>query len=279
MSRPVRIEFPDANYYVSSRAGPGEQIFPGTEDRALFLSIVDMVVQRYGWKLFAYVLMDDHYHLVLRTPSANLSRGMRQLNGVYTQHYNRQYAATGPLFRGRFKAVLFDPPAYLLPLVRHVALNPLRLGHSVAADKYRWSSYRATAGLSRLPAMLAADEVLERFGGAEADSRDRFREFVKAGVGGPSPLDDRRHQVLLGGQEFVDGMLPHLTDQRRAKIPAKRVGRRRSLDALFRGVDVRPRSVRNELIRQAHLEHSYTLMEIGDHLGLHYTTVSKIING
>jgi REP element-mobilizing transposase RayT len=297
MSRPVRIEFPGAHYHVTSkgliianseyRAGielkaqsqsrdREKLIFMDAEDKLGFLSIIEAVVSRYGWLLHSYVLMDSHYYLVIECPQANLSKGMRQLNGVYTQHFNRRHLQDGPLFQGRFKSVLFEPEPYLLPLCRDVLLSPVLEGKSRMPHTYRWSSLRATLGLIKSPPWLHTQTLLHSFRGAD-NAAAQFREYVKSGIGLPSPLANRYAQVLLGSSRFLNEMQPILNGEKLAKIGPKLV-RRRSLNTLFRHVQDKTRIERNDLIRRAHLEHNYTLMEIGEHLGLHYTTVSKVIN-
>ena len=139
MSRPVRIEFPGAHYHVTSKGRNEEPVFLDVEDRAVFLNVLGGVVERFGWLIHSYVLMDSHYHLVVECPQANLSKGMRQLNGVYTQHFNRRHGHEGSLFQGRFRSVLFEVDTYLLPVCRHVVLNPVRTGSSASAQQYRWS--------------------------------------------------------------------------------------------------------------------------------------------
>ena len=146
MSRPVRIEFPGAHYYVTSKGMNDKAVFRDVEDRAVFLNVLNGVVERFGWLIHSYVMLDSHYHLVLECPQANLSKGMRQLNGVYTQHFNRCHSEDGPLFQGRFRSVLFEPKDYLLPLCRHTVLNPVRVKLASSAQQYRWSSHRAIAG-------------------------------------------------------------------------------------------------------------------------------------
>ena len=104
MSRPIRIEFPGAHYLVTSKGMDGADVFRDNDDRGVFLNAIDMVVQRFGWNVHAYVLMADHYHLIVDVPKANLSKGMRQLNGVYTQHFNRRHGLEGPLFQADSRA-------------------------------------------------------------------------------------------------------------------------------------------------------------------------------
>ena len=126
MARPLRIEFPSALYHVTSRGDRREPIFEDDEDRRKFLRVLAETVDRFNWICHAYCLMTNHYHLVVETPEANLSKGMRQLNGVYTQASNRRHRRTGHLFQGRFKAILVDKDSYLLELTRYVVLNPVR---------------------------------------------------------------------------------------------------------------------------------------------------------
>ena len=278
MSRPVRIEFPGACYHVTSKGTKGRTVFAGKEDRITFLSVLESVTSRFGWLLHSYVLMDDHYHLVVEVPEANLSKGMRQLNGVYTQHFNRRHDEEGPIFQGRFKSVLFEKEAYLLPLCRHVVLNPVRNGSLGALKTYRWSSHRATVGDINKSNFLSVDSVLGFFGKRDKDNPERYRRYVRDGVGLESPLNQRSHQVLLGSPRFLNEMQPVLNGVKMAKRGPKQVKRRRSLNTLFKNIGEGNRVERNEVIKRAHLDYSYTLMEIGDHIGLHYTTVSKVIN-
>ena len=154
MSRPVRIEFPGAVYHVTSKGSEGQIVFDDADDRGVFLNVLDNLVVRFGWLIHSYVLMDDHYHLVVEVPEANLSKGMRQLNGVYTQHVNRRHAQEGPIFHGRFKSILLEKKNYLLPVCRHVVTNPGRLKGAPNFSSYKWSSYRALAGQVKAPTLL-----------------------------------------------------------------------------------------------------------------------------
>jgi REP element-mobilizing transposase RayT len=124
--RPLRIEFENAFYHITSRGNAGNNIFLKKEDFKDFLEILQSVIDRYSWICHAYSLMNNHYHLLIETPKANLSLGMRQLNGVYTQSFNRRHKSYGHIFQGRFKAILIDKQSYLLELSRYIVLNPVR---------------------------------------------------------------------------------------------------------------------------------------------------------
>src|SRR5258708_27167287 len=138
MSRPLRIEYSGALYHLTSRGNAQEDIFRDDADREAFLAVLAAVVERFEWRLYAYCLMDNHYHLMVETPKANLSLGMRHLNGVYTQRFNRRHGRTGHVFQGRFKAIVVDRQSYLLELSRYVVLNPLRARMVKDPARYRW---------------------------------------------------------------------------------------------------------------------------------------------
>jgi len=162
MARPLRIEFSGALYHVTSRGDRREAIFEDDEDRDMFLSTLAEVVERFNWVCHAYCLMTNHYHLVIETPDANLSRGMRQLNGVFTQASNRRHSRTGHLLQGRFKGILVDKGDYLLELTRYVVLNPVRARMVKQPGDWPWSSFRAMVGEVPAPKWLATDGLLVR---------------------------------------------------------------------------------------------------------------------
>lgn len=146
MSRPIRIEFSGAPYHVTSRGDRREAIYEEDADRERFLEVFGQVVEDFNWICHAYCLMTNHYHLVIESPCGNLSKGMRQVNGMFTQYSNRRHSRTGHLFQGRFKAIPVDGESYLLELARYVVLNPVRAGMVREAGDSAWSSYRAMVG-------------------------------------------------------------------------------------------------------------------------------------
>src|SRR5690625_673373 len=181
MARPLRIEFDGALYHVTTRGDRREAIYEDNKDREDFLEVLAEVVERFNWLCHAYCLMGNHYHLVVETPDGNLSRGMRQLNGVYTQATNRRHRRSGHLFQGRFKAILVDKESYVLELTRYVVLNPVRAAMVKSPGDYPWSSYRAMVGEAEAPGWLATDGLLALFGKRRAESRRRYRRFVREG--------------------------------------------------------------------------------------------------
>ena len=160
MARPIRLEFAGALYHVTSRGDRREAIYEDDADRERFLAVLADVVRDFNWVCHAYCLMSNHYHLLIETPDANLSKGMRQLNGVYTQASNRRHGREGHLFQGRFKAILVDADSYLLEVARYVVLNPVRARMVRDPAKWPWSSYRAMIGAVEAPDWLATDGLL-----------------------------------------------------------------------------------------------------------------------
>jgi len=223
--------------------------------------------------------MDNHFHLLIETPKPNLSMGMRQLNGVYTQRFNRRYKRVGHLFQGRFKSILIEQDSYLLELCRYIVLNPVRANMVASLDEYPWSSYRATVGSSPIPSGLTIDWVLEQFAKTRVVARKRYAAFVAEGIGKKSPWTGLKGQALLGSEKFIKQMEPHLQKQLSVReVPIKqRMMHRPTLSQIFS--EVKTKSIRNHAMVKAHLEYGYTQAEIADALELHYASISRIIRG
>lgn len=162
MVRPLRIQYPGAVYHVTSCGDSREPIAQDDIDRAAFLSVVAQAFERFEAHAWAYCLMGSHYHLIIRTRQANLSRLMRHINGAYTQTFNCRHQLTGHLFQGRFKAILVDSDSYPLEVCRYVDLKPVGANRVKRPDAYRWSSYRALAGFADKPNWLDAKSVYEQ---------------------------------------------------------------------------------------------------------------------
>ncbi len=205
MSRPLRVEFAGALWHVTSRGNERRDVFRDEADREAFLKILGRTVGLFRWTLHAYVLMDNHFHLLLETPEPTLSRGMRQLNGLYTQAFNRRHRRSGHLFQGRFKSVLVDKETHFLELSRYLVLNPIRLGAARSARAWPWSSYRAMAGLASAPAWLETDATLRGFGGKRGAAEEAYRKFVADWKDSAyDPWEQVRRQVYLGPDDFVE---------------------------------------------------------------------------
>jgi REP element-mobilizing transposase RayT len=279
MARPLRIEFPGAIFHITSRGNARAAIYLDDDDREEFLAVLGDVVARFNWLCHAYCLMGNHYHVLVETVDGNLSQGMRQLNGVYTQRFNRSHNRVGHIFQGRYKSILVERDSYLLELCRYIVLNPVRAGITDAPGRYRWSSYRATAGSVKRPSFLTVDWILRRFASRRSDARKRYRSFVLAGVGGQSPWIELTAQCILGGREFIEKISPALKEKSTLlEVPRQeRFAFRPPLGDLMGAHVLKSKAQRNQVIAVAHLEYGYALSEIAKQVGLHYTTVSKIL--
>lgn len=277
MSRPIRIAFPDALYHVTARGDRREAIFDDDLDRRLFLSTLEQVVKRFNWVCHAWCLMDNHYHLLIQTPDGNLSKGMRQLNGVYTQASNRRHRRVGHLFQGRFKGILVDGEAYLLELSRYVVLNPVRAGMVKAPADWPWSSYRASVGLEPPQPWLAVDGLLVHFAEQRGLAQTRYAGFVAEGIKAESPWSSLKGQVYLGDEQFVQRMQACMQADKRDDIQIPATPRRppqRSLREIEQAAQDR-----NAAIVMAHATGAYSYQHIASYFGVHFTTVGRIVRG
>lgn len=275
MSRPLRIEFPNALYHVTARGDRREDIFEDDEDRRAFLRTLHEVVDQFNWLCYAWCLMDNHYHLLVQTPDANLSKGMRQLNGVFTQHSNRRHRRVGHLFQGRFKAILVDSDAYLLELSRYIVLNPLRAKMVRRVQDWRWSSYRASVGLSPAEAFLAVDAVLSQFARRRDVARERYAQFVAQGKNAAAPWAQLRGQVFLGSDAFVERMQSGMAARQRDDVQIPAAQRRAPAPSLTQ--IERSSNDRDHAIASAHATGAYSYQQIAGHFGVHFTTVGHIV--
>jgi len=278
MARPLRVEFPGAVYHVTARGNARQDIFFDDTDRYRFLEVLEDVVQRFGWVLHAYCLMPNHDHLLMETPEPNLSRGMRQLNGVYTQWFNRRHDRVGHVLQGRFKAILVEKRSYLLEISRYVVLNPVRMGLARHPRLWRWSSYRATVGEVPCPRFLTTKWILSQFDDSREQAQAEYRQFVRQGYD-VTVWEDLRGGVLLGTDRFVTKMRPLLQDAEAIRdVPRQqRLVARPSLPTLFAKAG-RDKAERNRGIYRAIHEHGYTLSEVARYLDLHYSTISRVAN-
>ncbi len=279
MARPLRLEFPGALYHVTSRGNARLPIFEDDQDRQRFLTILGEAVKRFNWLCHAYCLMVNHYHLVVETVEGNLSQGMRHINGVYTQDFNRRHNRVGHVFQGRFKSILVERDSYLLELCRYVVLNPVRADMVEQPEQYPWSNYRATAGFGKRPFFLTVEWILAQFGQKRVEAQRAYRRFVLVGKKKPSPWEELKAQCILGSRKFIEKIKPALKDKSMlTEIPKReRFVFRPSLDQLLSEGKWKNKEGRNEAIVSAHLEYGYSLSEIARDLGLHYTTISKLV--
>jgi REP element-mobilizing transposase RayT len=265
-----------------SRGVDKQTIYRDATDYSVFLNVLEEVTFRYNVLCHAYCLMPTHYHVVLETPEANLSAAMQQLNGCYGRYFNRRHSRIGHLFQGRFKDVLVQKSTHLLELSRYVVLNPVRGRLVHTPGEWQWSSYRATAGFARRPEFLTVDWILRCFeDGGRLTARRRYVNFVAKGLNEAylSEFSDiLEHQPVIGDAGFVSRYRDQVDDASSLfrEVPRKnRLAGRPDLAMLFAGV--KDKLDRDGRILDAHLRYGYMISEISRYLGLHRTTVSRVV--
>jgi putative transposase len=279
MTRPLRIEYPGAVYHVTSRGNEKKAVFRDDQDRINFLNTLQHVNKKYNWICHAYCLMTNHFHLLIETPDGNLARGMRQLNGVYTQLFNKRHQRNGHLFQGRYKSILIQKDSHLLEVCRYVVLNPVRARMTESPEQWKWSSYRATSGKESPHPCLTTDWISGQFSGKRVKALQEYRQFVRRGIGENSLWPEVKGQSILGEDDFVDSLIPHLKKLKDVpEIPrSQRFANRPSLGKVFTADILRNKVRRDKKIAEAVEKHAYSQRQIADHLGLHYSTISRIM--
>ncbi len=279
MTRPLRIEFPGAVYHVTSRGNARDNIYLKDEDRSNFLQILSNAIERYNWLCHAFCLMDNHYHLLIETIDPNLSLGMRHLNGVYTQSFNRRYHRVGHVFQGRYKAILVQKDAHLIELCRYIVLNPVKAGMVDKPGDWKWSSYNSTISNNHKTDFLTTDWILGQFSATRQVAQEEYKKFVEHVTAEESlPWEHLKGQIFLGSDDFVNSMKRSQTNGEKIKeIPkVQRFANRMKLEDLFKNIT--SKQSRNAKIWEAHVKCGYKMREIAEYLSIHYTTVSKVIN-
>jgi putative transposase len=265
MTRPLRICIPGGIYHVIARGNDRGVIYLDDADRFAFLRTLAHVVDRFGWLCHAYCLMGNHFHLVVETPRPNLPSGMRQLNGRYAQGFNDRHGRCGHVFQARYRSILVQKDGHLLALCRYVVLNPVRAGLCRDPGAYFWSSYRATAGRAAAEPFLVTDWILGTFSATRNSAQERYRAFVAEG--GTDALGAMVRGERLGDTKLLTERFGH--DPPIAEIPRVQVDPLPpTLAQIFAGDSRAP-------VLAAYCRHGYTLRAIAEHLGCHYSTVSR----
>ncbi len=236
MSRPLRIQFPQAVYHVMNRGRARQPTFIDEADDQAFLDTLAEAHRLWDVQVFAYSLMGNHYHLCVRTPRGNLSRVMRHLDGIYTQRFNRRHRRDGTLFRGRYKAILIEADEYLAAVVRYIHLNAVEAGWVKMPEDYLWASHRYYVQARGAPGWLDTTPALEQLGGRQA-----FHEFVLSGneESLKQYYESKRRSPILGSETFIERL-------RVLGVPAAREHPRYER----RVVEVGPERVINEVVRR-----------------------------
>jgi hypothetical protein len=213
---------------------------------------------------------------MIETPEGNLSKGMRQLNGLYTQRFNQRHQRVGHLFQGRYKAILVDKENYLLTLCRYVVLNPVRASIVKDPRVWRWSTYRATAGQEEGIPCLTTDWILSQFDKEQKKAANLYQAFVRSGIKTDSPLKAIKGQLFLGQDNFIDKIKDLMRGKEKLKeiTREKRYVTRPPLNEILPQED---KKLKNQTIYKAYLKYGYTLKEIAEYIDVHYSTVSRVI--
>jgi REP element-mobilizing transposase RayT len=214
MARPLRIEYGGAFYHVTSRGNERRKIFYADSDYKKFKVYLREAQEKYGYLLHSYVLMANHYHLLIETPEANMSQVMHFINGSYTTYINRKRGRVGHLFQGRYKAILIERDQYLLELSRYIHMNPVRAGLAKRPEEYPYSSYGVLIGRSK-ENFVYGDLIWRMISGERGNGKKRYRTFVEDGIGRrqDSPLKDVYGGAILGGDRFIKEILGRLRDE------------------------------------------------------------------
>ncbi|CAB5079155.1 hypothetical protein D3OALGA1CA_4324 [Olavius algarvensis associated proteobacterium Delta 3] len=295
MARPWRIEFEGALYHVFSRGNESQRIFLTDADRHSFLNILGRMSERFNTDIFAFVLMDTHYHLLIRTPEANLSKSMQWFGTTYTIQFNIRHSRKGHLFQGRYKSILVENDAYLLRLSYYIHRNPMRAGLVYRLVNYRWSSYPAYAYQLNQPTWLNTEFILSQIG--EPDKHRGYRNRAqKYSDEKKSVIEEIRYGLLLGTPKFAEYIKSSFIDGKAtAEIPAQtRLVKDRDpqeilnsavsiLDCDIDGFRIARRIKKDDARKRDLLIYllwqtgNYTNSEIGRLFGLSYSSISRRI--
>lgn len=273
MSRPLRLQFPGALYHVTSRGDHKCAIYQDRTDYVVWLTILGEICAQYNFVIHGYCQMTNHYHLIVETLDGNLSQGMQQLNGRYSQYYNRRHALVGHVFQGRFKAILVQREQYMMELARYVVLNPLRAGLVTTLDEWRWSNYLCFMGRQTIPAWLDTSTTLQTFSESGEQAINAYHRFVIAGIGQASPLAQTRHQLILGDDAFVSRFRhPAGREEQQAVVKQQRRALALPLEAYATRFPSRDAAMAN-----AYYSNAYTMTHIARHFGVSEKTVSRAV--
>lgn len=202
MARQLRIEFEGAFYHITSRGNLREKVFFEDKDKEKFLEVLERTKERYGYLIHAYTLMDNHYHLLIETPKANISRIMQNINTSYTVYINKKYRRSGHLFQGRFKAIIVDKDEYLITLSRYIHLNPVRAKIVQRPEDYKWTSYKAFIG-NGANALVDTPDTLSYFSKEKKKAKKAYRRFVEREIREEeNPFKEVEAGMLLGGKKL-----------------------------------------------------------------------------
>jgi putative transposase len=227
VARPLRIEYKGAFYHITARGNERKRIFFGKGDYDKFKEYLLEAQDKYGYRLHCYVLMGNHYHLLIETPNGNMNKVLHYINGSYANYINRKRNRNGHLLQGRYKGILVDRDAYMLELSRYLHLNPVRAKIVERPEDYRQSSYRSYVKTQK-EAIVTTDLILGMVSEDGKTARRAYREYVEKGVTeeGRNPLEDVYGGVILGSRGFIKQALRMLKE---TALDQEEIARRREL--------------------------------------------------
>jgi len=264
MARPLRIEFPDALYFITSSGNAGQNVFLDSGDGELWLEVFENVCNRFGWVCYAYCLLGNHYLTVFETPEPNLSRGMRQLNGVYTQNFNRKHGRSGHVFQGRYKSILVQKELYLAELIKYIFYLPVWSGFVRFPYQFKWSNCKFIMGKEECPAWINNSYIKDLY-------KDIDTEFTDENYQGKGVLTKIKKQIYLGDDEFIAD-LQNNVDKDRDLREIPKVQRAMPINQYLISSETK-----EQAIGRAYLSGDFTLQQLADHFSLHYSTISRIV--
>jgi REP element-mobilizing transposase RayT len=276
MPRRHRINIHGGIYHVMSRGNRKAAVFTDDRERKRFAWILGEAVERCAVRCYSGCLMDNHYHLVVMTPWANLSAFTKLLNQQFTQYMNRRHGWTGHVFESRPTVLLIDSDYYLLDALAYVARNPVKAGLVTHPTQWRWSTYASTIGLAPIPDWLTLDWLDRLFPDIpRSAARELFRSYVMSALVSDAQL--LTGEPAIGGAEFRRRVRSHIgATLYKARLPRSyRALYRPSLKELFDVVT--DKSQRGRIIQRAYVVHGYRLAEIANFLTLHPNSVSRIL--
>jgi len=276
MSRPLRIQYPGAHYHIISRGNGGNNIFRDKWDYQIFLEELKNAIENHNWISYAYCLMPNHYHLYIKTLDPNLSIGMRQLNGNYTQRSNIRHKRYGHLFQGRFKSILVEDTGYQGELIRYITLNPIKAKLAKSLDQYPWLSHNEITGKKKKTGCVNIKEVLKIFHNNNDQAKKEYTRFLKEKHDGKDLEKEIKAGFILGSMDFAKKVISNYSDKEsRENIKKERFADRPELDKIFK--DVGGKKERDKLIFKAFKDYGYTQASLGNYLNIHYASISRII--
>ena len=298
MARPLRIQYSGAVYHVTCRGNERKEIFKDNQDRKTFLEILAYSSKIYNIKIFSYILMENHFHLLIETPLGNLGEFMRHFNITYTGYYNRRHNRVGHLYQGRYKSILVDKESYLSVLSRYIHLNPVRIKameRKTDEEKiqhlrnYKWSSLPGYINKGEREQFVDYAIVLEEYGGDNDRSRLAYKKGIYDDISDKLEIRDKIiGQSIIGGEEFIKWVKEELLErQKDRECPSLReIQRYKAKEKIIEAIEKESGKGLEEIkrekgnIRQIAMDLLYRTgglkgAEIGKLMGVDYSTVSQ----